>query len=44
MVRALDQEYHAPVTGDSSGVPLRVDPATQLKTQSTEPTGKRPNP
>jgi hypothetical protein len=44
MVRALDQEYRAPVTGDSNGVSLRVDPATQLKTQSTEPAGKRPKP
>ena len=44
MVRALDQEFHAPITGDSNGVSLRVDPATQLKTQSTEPTGKRPKP
>jgi hypothetical protein len=44
MVRALDQEFRAPITGDSNGVSLRVDPATQLKTQSTEPTGKRPKP
>jgi len=40
MVRALDQEYRAPIAGDSSGVSLRVDPTTQLKTQSTEPAAK----
>jgi hypothetical protein len=44
MVRALDQEYRAPSAGDSSGVSLHVDPASQLKTQSTEPVGKRPKP
>jgi hypothetical protein len=44
MIRAIDQEYRAPTTGDSSGVSLRVDPATQLKTQSTEPAGKKPKP
>ena len=40
MVRALDQEYRAPIAGDSSGVSLHVDPTTQLKTQSTEPAAK----
>jgi len=40
MVRALDQEYRAPIAGDSSGVSLHVDPTTQLKTQSTEPSAK----
>jgi hypothetical protein len=44
MVRALDQAYRAPNAGDSSGVSLRVDPTSQLKTQSTEPAGKRPKP
>ena len=44
IVRALDQQYRAPIAGDSSGVSLRVDPSSQLKTQSTEPAGKRPNP
>jgi hypothetical protein len=44
MVRALDQQYRAPSVGDSSGVSLHVDPASQFKTQSTEPVGKRPKP
>jgi hypothetical protein len=44
MIRALDQAYRAPSAGDSSGVSLRVDPTSQLKTQSTEPAGKRPKP
>jgi hypothetical protein len=44
MVRALDQAYRAPSAGDSGGVSLRVDPGSQLKTQSTEPAGKRPKP
>jgi hypothetical protein len=44
MVRAIDQSYGRPATGDSSGVSLHVDPSSQLKTQSTEPAGKRPKP
>ncbi len=44
MIRAIDQMSRAPAAGDSSGVSLQVDPGSQLKTQSTEPAGKRPKP
>ena len=40
IIRAIDQEFRAPVAGDSNGVSLRVNPASQPKTQSTEPTTK----
>jgi hypothetical protein len=40
MIRAIDQANRTPTAGDSNGVSLRVDPASQLKTQSTEPMTK----
>jgi len=44
MIRDFDSAQSAPITGDSAGVSLRVDPTTQPKTQSTEPATRKPKP
>jgi len=42
MIRGVEQDFRTPRPGDSAGVTLHINAADQPKTQSTEPTVRRP--